>query len=246
MSKRKSDRRKRSGGKWFFLLLIVLVVLILAGVFQLNNIVVRGNVHVTADEVMEVVLSRPTGGNTILAKLFNTGRNINGSGFIDELNAEITDRSTLTVTVTEHDFTGVVHEDDSYWYIVTDGTVQAKASDRATQEDVPEIEGLEFSSELTLGSMLPIKGSKVFSLLDSLKRITKLYEIIPEKVIFAEDYTMSLIYGEVTVKIGDGTNLEGKIKELASILEEMNGEYSGTLHLEKFEKSGNPIVFDQN
>ncbi len=251
MSRKRSKRRrkKRSGiaARLFgFLLVASLLVALAAVTFQLQNLVITGNVHVTADEVKAVVLSAPTGGNTVLTKLFNTNRQVKGNGFISRVDAKITDRNTVAVTVTEHRFVGVLKEDDNYWYIRSDGTAQASAAKRRKGEKLPLINGLTLTSRVKLGTPLPIQGTKPFVLLDSLKSMTDLYDIVPDAVEFASDGSMSLIYGGVTVMMGDGTNLEGRMKELAGILEKMDGSYNGILHLERFERSGSPIVFDQN
>ncbi len=251
MSRKKSKKRRRRRSRIFtkILALIAVLALLIGGffsVFQLQSLIVTGNTHVSADEVMSIALSRPTAGNTVLTRLMNTKRTISGTGFVERLDAEIEDRSTVTITVTEHRFVGVLESGGSYWYLLSDGTVQANAKERAASEEIPLVEGLELNTAIQLGSVLPIQGTRPFVLLDSLKGMFELHDITPEKVVFASDGTVSLIYGEVTVLIGDGTNLEKRMEALAGILEEMDDSYSGTLHLESYDQSKNAIVFDPN
>lgn len=251
MSGKRSKRRRRRRSRALFrafgrLSALAAAVLLFLYVFQLQSLLIRGNMHVSTDEIKSVVLTAPTLGNTILTKLFNTNRSIPGSGFIDRIDASIQDRGTVKIQVTEHRFVGVLHEAETYWYIMPNGTAQASAKKRAAGEQLPLIEGLELNASVTLGSVLPISGTRPFVLLDSLKSQTELYGIVPETVVFREDGSMALMYKDVTVLIGDGTNLDGRVRELAGILKKMDGAYSGTLHLENFERSGSPIVFDKN
>ncbi len=252
MSRRKYKKRKRNrrnrriGILPVFCVVGVLACLIIGIVFPLKNIVTVGNVHVTAQEVMEKALIPPTLQNTLLTKLFNSNRKIGGNGFIDSLDTKITGRNSVRITVSERRMIGAIEDNGVFWYIDTNGMVQASSEKKKSDDKIPIVNGLELKAAAVVGSVLPIQGTKPFVLLDSLKSLTEQYQIVPQRVIFSENSTMTLLYGDVSVKLGDGTNLDVRIAELAGILEKMEPSAKGTLHLERFERSGNPIVFDKN
>ena len=98
---------------------------------------VSGNRHSKADEITALVLERPTGGNTLLAKLLNTNRKIDRPGFTERINVAITGRDSIRVTVTERSFVGCMEFDGTWWYFDSSGLVMALSYRKRPKKSLP-------------------------------------------------------------------------------------------------------------
>ncbi|MCI1721551.1 MAG: FtsQ-type POTRA domain-containing protein [Lachnospiraceae bacterium] len=119
-----------------------------------------------------------------------------------------------------------------------------EAPKEADRDYIPLIEGLVFS-EAAVGETLPVADPGVFKTIASLKNIVNKNNIPPDRVIFAEDGTLSLVYGQASVLLGADENLEAKLEELTGILPKMT-DLSGTLHLENFDGTQDRVIFDKS
>lgn len=253
MSTRRSEyqwRRRRKRRRIRRLLVTVLLLAALICIFflafPLKTVTVRGNVHESAEHITELVLDSPNGGNTVLAALMNRNRSISGEEFVSSLRAEILSSDTIRVTVIEKSLTGYVKDGKTCCYIGKDGTVEAESEKTWENDGIPEVDGLDFLAGIKKGETLPIRGTKPFILLDSLKSLSDFYQIPPDRVTFSDDYSMTLHYGKVQVLMGSGSNLEDRMKQLAGILKKMDSTWSGTLHLENYTSSQGQVVFDRS
>jgi cell division protein FtsQ len=251
MSTRRSERlrarrRKRRARR---ILLVVVILAVLTGIFflafPLNTVVVSGNVHESADRITELVLERPSAGNTVLAWLMNRNRKISGEEFVSSIQTEIVSSEKIRVHVTEKRLTGYVKSGKKLYYIGKDGTILADSAKPWEKDHIPEIDGLELLTDVRKGETLPIRGTKPFVLLDNLKSLTDFYRIPPDRITFSPENDMTLHYGNVEALLGNGTNLEDRVKQLAGILKEMDSNWSGTLHLENYSSSQGQVVFDR-
>lgn len=253
MSERKSERQKARRRKRRRVLRILMTVFCLAALtgifflaFPLRTVTVRGNIHESAERITELVLERPYAGNTVLAWLMNRDRTISGEDFVSSVQAEIVSSDTIRIHVTEKRITGYVRSGHEYYYIGKDGTVLVAGTKKWTGDNIPRVTGLELLTKVKKGETLPIRGTKPFVLLDSLKSLTDFYRIPPDSISFSEDYAMTLHYGNVSVLLGSGSNLEERMKQLSGILKEMDENMSGTLHLENYTSSQGQVVFDRS
>ena len=242
-SKKRRQRRLAKGVIRVFILLFFL--LIFFSVFQLKNVTTKGNVHESADDILALASGRPILGNTLLCIVMNHHRQIKADGFVESLDAVYVNRNTVRILVTERKMTGYVEYQGRYWYISAEGTVEASLTAPKKGDEISPVTGLLLHTEPRIGSVLPVSRTRSFVLLDSLKTLTDLYAISPDEIQFHKDGTMNLIYGHVTVCIGDGTNLADRMEELAGILKVMDTSVAGTLHLEKYDASVNHVIFDK-
>lgn len=253
MSTRRSERqraRRRKRRRIRRILLVVLMLAALTGIFflafPLRTVAVSGNVHESADHIMELVLERPSAGNTVLAYLMNRDRKISGEDFVSSLQAEILSSDKIRVHVTEKRLTGFVRSGSKVYYLGKDGTVEAESTKTWKNDRIPEVDGLKLLTSVKKGETLPIRGTKPFVLLDNLKSLTDFYQIPPDRVTFSSENDMTLQYGNVEVLLGSGTNLEDRVRQLAGILKKMDSSWSGTLHLENYSSTQGQVVFDRN
>ena len=246
MSGRRSRREaQRIRRRVLTVVLILVPVILFFAVFRLRTVIVSGNTHNVPSEITELVLERPVLGNTVLAWLMNTGRKISSAGFVDRLHVSILGIDRIRVSVVERRFAGRVFEDGKWYYFDTGGEVLAEAENALEGDGIPPVEGLSFTTSVEVMKQLPITNGKVFSMLGMLLNRTEVMEeMIPDRVVFGADSSMSLIYGDVTVLLGSGEKLEMRLRELSGVLKELLSGYRGTLHLENYDGSQNGLVFD--
>lgn len=227
------------------LVIVLLAVVFLYVSFPLEKVVSSGSRHESPEKITSYVTDGPVFGNTLLAFLWNRDRNIRSDGFVENLKAEMTDHRTLEVKVTERRMCGCVLEDGKYWYFDGTGKVEAERSALTKGDHIPEVKGMTLTKTPEVGRRLPVSRRKNLVLLDSLKSLCDLYGIYPDSVTFDRS-DMTLAVGSVDVKMGDGSNLELRMRTLSGILKAMKKGMSGTLHLEEYDRSSTQAVFDKN
>ncbi|MEE3420428.1 MAG: hypothetical protein VZR02_04925 [Lachnospiraceae bacterium] len=247
MSKRRSSkrRRKRRIAKGIIRFgIIALLVVILFSVFTLENVTTKGNVHESADDIVALACERPIAGNTLLCVLMNHNRAIKGNGFVESIDAQYGKRNQVRIVVTERKMTGCFLYGGKYWYTDSKGVVQASLPSLKEGDGIAPVTGLSLHTEPVIGEILPVSRTRVFVLLDTMRTLTDLYRIPPDEIRFDKNGSMDLIYKQVTVRIGDGTNLADRMEELAGILKVMDTSQAGTLHLENYDATQGQVIFD--
>ena len=247
---RKRKRRRRRGLRIFLdiLLFLTATIVSLALVFQLKQVKVEGNVHNTSDEVLTLVRQCPAEDNTLLTALMNNGRTFPDEGFISSFKVRITSVSSVTVTVVEKRLVGVLRDNGTYWYFDGGGIVQARSSTLKDGDEIPYVTGLDPNAEIVIGEKLPCaRLKKKLTMLSSLRdRIDQGLDT-PDSTAFSKDGALTLTYGDVSVKLGDGSHIDLRLAKLADILPILErDDYSGTLHLEQYDGTQKNIVFKKN
>ena len=242
-------RSKRAAARARRAILTVLLLLLLFGafflVFRLKTVIVSGNLHNAPGEITELLLERPVLGNTILTALMNNGRKIEEAGFVDRLDVSILSRERIRVTVTERVFVGRIRKDDRWLYFDSAGRILAESAEAFAGDGIPPVEGLPLTAEAEVMKQLPIANLKICSMLGMLRNRTEVQkEMIPDSVVFGEDGSMTLRYGDVSVLMGSGEKLEMRLKELSGVIRALRSGYRGTLHLETYDGSQSGLVFD--
>ena len=91
---------------------------------------------------------------------------------------------------------------------------------------------------------LPIKGTTVLNTAVSLATIFQKNQMLPDHIEFDENYQISLVYGNITVILGDDKYLEDKMNRVAAILPKLSGE-TGILHMENVTDTSKTITFER-
>ena len=242
----KQERRKKRRSRILGFMILTAAVLFFLLFFRLKVVHVTGNRHNSAEDVTKILLTKPTVENTLLTKLFNTRRSIPDPGFIESIDVRVLNRSEIRAFVTERMFVGCIKFGDLYWYFESDGKVMASTGERLPGDGIPYVTGISLKSDIKMGEVLPAVGSKQFSMLGILRhRIEANRRLEPDEAFFSEDGSLSLIYGNVTVLLGNGEKLELRLEELQDVLPTILNGYSGVLHLENYDGSQQGLVFDK-
>ncbi len=110
---------------------------------------------------------------------------------------------------------------------------------------VPWVVGLDILKMSEEGRLL-VGDSKVFNTVQGIWRIASKYGIIPERVLFDEEYKITLVYqnAEILCQLGSDMILEEKMTRVAAILPNLTDK-RGILHLEDYELGSQGIIFSK-
>lgn len=271
---RASQYKKRMDKKTLYITIGSVVGVLLISVFiffmsfRVTEVEVVGNTRYTDKEVEKMALTGPFSFNSLLVVWQNGHQEVTDIPFIESFELERINRHKIRIHVKEKQPVGYVEADGQKLYFDKDGLVvetsvdsdsdaevvkpvqgessqeEDKTEYHAAVTDVPLIEGLEFSSAV-VGEKLQVENDEIFNTIMGITRMVDKFEVIPDKVVFDEEYNATLYYGNVRVLLGQDTLLEEKIARVAAILPKLTAE-SGELHLEDFEAGTTQIIFSRD
>jgi cell division protein FtsQ len=188
---------------------------------------------------------------------------------VDQIDVEMQGHHALKITVQERQLIGYVQYLDSDLYFDSEGrimysVVREEESADAEEEEVltaeavgktatsyvaamkeaPLIQGLSFDS-VTLHEVLPVEDTSVFNTILGITRMINKYDITPDAVEFDEELNVYLIYGDITVELGQDLLMEEKLARVAAILPSIEGQ-NGVLHMSDYDGSSDNVVFSKN
>ncbi len=223
---------------------LIFGVLLLA--FRLKRVTVTGNVHYSDAQIRAMCGDAPVPENALVFCLWNRQRAVPEACFIDRIEAEMTDRNTVALTVREKKFAGYYFENGRYWYFDAMGNVTAESEEAESPENpyIPYVNGIA-PGRTALGDILPDAGSRIYERIGIMGRfIEEGARTLPDAV-FVRDGAVFLTYGKVEAALGAGDHMEEKLTALYSILPDAAG-LCGTLHLETWSENSTGYVFTKN
>ena len=189
---------------------------------------VRGTTHYTEDEIKKMVLKGSFASNSVLAPLFCGNVDTSDVAFVDAFKITQLNRNTICISVKEKKPIGCIHYLDSYIYFDRTGTFVEGS--QTLDKTVPYFDGIEVS-KVVMDEKLDIKGDTVLNTAVALSTIFQKNDLVPDHIQFDNSYSISLIYGDITVQLGKDENLEEKMNRVAAILPKITGK-KGILHME--------------
>lgn len=209
--------------------------------YTITTVYVDGNIHYTREEIMEMVMSGRYGHNSIFLSLKYRDKGIDNIPFIETMDVTIEANDTVRITVYEKAIAGCVAYLGRYIYFDKDGIVVETSE--ASTPGVPQVTGLSFDYVI-LHKQLPIENPDIFKDILTITQLLEKYSMTVDKIYFAPDYQVTLLFDEVRVAMGSD-DIDEKIMELQYILPELTGK-SGTLDMREYTEDTKMISFEQN
>lgn len=251
MRKEKENRRRHSRKGRRILLLSLSGCLLLAAalfwiLFYISEVEVVGNTRYTAQEVEDMVEDGFLSHNSVLLSVFRSHIDLRDILFMQSVDVEYLTRNKVRLHVSEKEPVGYVSLEETDYYFDKDGLVLEiiAAGEDQKANQVPQVTGLSLSPA-AVGETLTIEDPSVFQTILALSKIAKKYEIVPDRVEFSENLSMTLSYDQVRIGLGDDSLLEEKMTRVTAILPKLSG-LSGILHLEDFTEDTQNIIFDSD
>ena len=225
----------------------LIAVLLLAGViffftyYQVYEVQVMGSSHYSEKQSKKMVLRGPMASNSVLAPLIYTKKNTKDVPFVEGYTVTRLNRHTICVSVKEKDIVGCIPYLDSYFYFDRNGTFIESSTQR--NEKIPFFDGIKVK-HVIYNEELPIKDKMVMNTAVALSTIFQKNDKIPDHIEFSDDGQISLLYGDITVKLGKDEYLEDKMTRVLAILP-LISDKKGILHAENVNDNSKMITLEQ-
>lgn len=204
--------------------------------FKVRTVEVMGSSHYSEEEIKEMILQGPMAYNSVLAPIVCSKDDTGDIPFVEGFRVKQMNRNTIVISVKEKKPVGCIPYLDSYIYFDRNGIFIESSRERA--EKVPYFDGIQVEN-VVMNEKLPIKGKTILNTAVALSTIFQKNDMLPDHIAFDENNQISLVYGDITVQLGEDKNLEDKMAKVFSILPMISGK-KGVLHLESVTDSGKP------
>lgn len=210
--------------------------------YTITTVYVDGNIHYTNEEIMDMVMNGRYGHNSLFLSLKYRDRGIDNIPFVETMDVTIEQNDTVRITVYEKAIAGYVAYLGRYMYFDKDGII-VETSEEETP-GIPQVTGLAFD-HLILHEPLPIENQEVFQDILNITQMLSKYSLSVDKIYFAPDYQVTLIFDEVQIAMGSSDDLDEKIMTLQYLLPSLEGR-KGVVDMRDYTEETNMISFEQN
>ena len=214
---------------------ILAALIVFFSYYKVDSVEVRGTDHYTDEEVKSMVLRGPLASNSVLAPLVYSTTNTDDIAYVDGFKVTQLNRNTICISVKEKKTVGCIRYLDSYVYFDRNGIFVEGSQNRDVT--VPYFDGIQVNS-IVMDEKLDIKGDTVLNTAVALSTIFQKNDMIPDHIQFDSSYSISLIYGDITVQLGKDADLEEKMNRVIAILPKIQGK-KGILHMESVATESN-------
>ena len=212
------------------MILILLAVLVLGlvvifGLFRVRKLVISGNKQYKAEEIQEAIMQDGLCKNSLylLWKFSDQAKVKESILFLNGAEAKLRTPFEVQVTVKEKQQIGYLLNQGSYIYFDKDGMI-VEISDQPS-EDVPLITGLDVE-KAELYEKLPVKDEGMYNTIVTLTKTLNKDGLVPNEIRFNTRDTITLVFEDIKVNLGDDTDLEDKMSALNSIYAKTDGTFS--------------------
>lgn len=208
---------------------LILVTAVLS--LRVGEIRISGNHRYSEEQITDILFSGRWDRNLLYCIYKDRFEEHQQIPFIEDYKLVFQSPFELEVIVYEKSMVGYVSYMGSYMYFDKDGIIVESAS--AKLEGVPWITGLKFG-HVSLHQPLPVEDPKIFDQILDLTQILSTKKLIVDKIQYDLHGKASLVMGEITVILGDHSNMNEKIAKFDDMLSVLQGR-SGTLYLDTFD-----------
>ena len=221
----------------------ILLLIAVLSTLRIRTITVSGNAQYTAEEIEEELFDTKLSRNPLFCYLQYKFRPHKTIPFVEDYKIVFRSPVDAEVIIYEKSVVGYVSYMNSRMYFDKDGIIVESTTE--TIPGTPEISGLEFG-HIVLHRPLPVEDSEIFSEILNLTQLLAVNEIPVDQIRFSDDREATLYLDELSVKLGDNKNINGKLSELKDMIREYP-DLKGTLYLDSYDESNsNPMYrFEQ-
>ena len=209
--------------------------------FHVTKVEVMGTSRYTDEQVKEMALRGAFTDNSVLSVLLHSRVDVEGVPFVEGFHITRLSHNSICISVREKKAVGCIPYLDSYIYFDRNGIFVEGSKTR--DESVPYFDGIQVN-KVVMDEKLDIKGETVLNTAVALSTIFQKNDKIPDHIQFDSSYSISLIYGDVTVQLGKDENLEEKMNRVLAILPDLTGK-KGILHMESVSSDMNTFEEEQ-
>ncbi len=208
--------------------------------FQIKHIEVRGSTRYSDAEIKSMVLKGLFSDNSVLAPIFCSNDNVKDVFFVDGYSVTQMSKDTIAINVREKKPVGCIPFLDSYIYFDRNGIFIDGS--RTREDKIPYFSGIEVK-KVVEDEKLSFRGNDILSTAVTLSTIFQKEQSLPDYVAFDGKGQITLMYGMITVNLGQNRYLEDKMARAIAILPKITGR-KGILHLESVKENSKIVTFE--
>jgi len=221
------------------LVLLLIILSLFHAKCQLTSVTVINNTQsYTDEEVKKLVFTSALDKYAVLFRLrwfLNPSDDI---PFVEKIDAELSDRNSIKLTVYEKRIIGCVQVMGQFFYFDRDGLVVESSVRR--MEGVPLVTGLEFDS-IVLHKNLEVQKASLYNVILNLTRLVELYDIKVSKIVFLYDDSVVLHCGETEVRLGKKETYDLPLSALNEIMDKLDDK-NMVLYMENYNDSNKDVT----
>jgi cell division protein FtsQ len=244
--KRKNKRRMRRLLIFFGSLaaVIVIFVVLMLTVFMIRQSDVEGCVNSNATEINEAVYKNDYCRNSLYLLISNQIDPVENMPFVSSVKIKLVTPWHVKLIVNEENLAGYIYDNVSgtYTYLDRGMTIAEKSSKKV--DGLIEIKGVSIPTTESgdAGQPLPTEPTTARTYLVSLCDYIRQYEMSVDSLTVESSGAVTMVSGNITIKMGLNVNTEEKFKRLNVILPQLKGQ-SGTIDLTGWTSEGDDIIF---
>ncbi|MBQ7077667.1 MAG: cell division protein FtsQ/DivIB [Lachnospiraceae bacterium] len=230
-----------------FVGVIIVLVALFIGVYfgcEIKTVTIKGNTIHDDEAVKRTILNDEYSFNAVFVYLKYKFNKPETMPFIDEMEVSLKSPTHIEIRVYEKKIIGYLYVEATgqYAYIDKDGVVVELST-----EELPElalIRGIPVK-DVVLYEALKTDNRNMYKNLLTITLTLSKYDVMPEVINFSSSRDIELIYGGVTVELGEAKYLNDKIVRLVEILPKLDG-MTGVLHIEDYSEKNTDIIFEKD
>ena len=229
--------RKPHMGLFIFAVAVVSAVVVVLSI-RVREVTVTGNSRYAEEEIVSLVFPKNMDWNSAYLFFREKTQDHVQIPFVEDYKVEFLSPTHVEVIVHEKSVVGYVSYMGSYMYFDKDGIV-VESTDQALY-GIPEISGLHFG-QIVLHKPLPVEDSRIFEEILNLTQLLSLRKLEVNGIRYNSKGEASLKINNVEVVLGDGSQMDGKISALASMMPEIR-DLEGTLYLDNYDETKEDMI----
>ena len=185
---------------------VMVAVIVFFSYYKVDTVEVRGTSHYTDEEVKNMVLRGPMASNSVLAPLLYSTTNTEDIAYVDAFKVTQLNRNTICISVKREKKQSDASDILTVTFIFDRNGIFVRVL-RTEMRRFRIFDGIQVNS-IVMDEKLDIKGDTVLNTAVALSTIFQKNDMIPDHIQFDSSYSISLIYGDITVQLGKDADLE--------------------------------------
>lgn len=230
----KSKKRITTG----IVIIIILLLLVVMLSLKITDVSVSGSNQYSSEEIEQMVFDGKWSKNPVYCYFQYRFLPHKVIPFVEDYKIVFRSPGSVEIIVYEKSVVGYVTYMSSNMYFDKDGIIVESTNE--IMDGIPLVTGLKYG-HIVLHQPLPVENKEIFEEILNLTQILSIYGISVDKLHYNSRSEMELTIKNLLVKLGNNSEMNGKISELNDILRDYP-DLDGTLYLDVYEESNaNPM-----
>lgn len=236
MTKHDKNKKRIAAG---IVTIVILLLLVLLLSLKITDVTVSGSNQYTKEEIEQLIFDGKWSRNPVYCYFQHQFKPHKTIPFVEDYKIVFRSPGSVEIIVYEKSVVGYVTYMSSNLYFDKDGIIVESTNEKL--DGIPLVTGMKFG-HIVLHQPLPVENRDIFEEILNLTQILSINGITVDKIHYNSHMETELTIHNLEVKLGDNSEINGKISELSDILADYS-ELDGTLFLDTYEESNTNPMF---